>query len=129
MRVSPSRREIPSEIIAEARRIDMAQLAGRDVHLTRDKSRWIGLCPFHADKTPSLVVFTQTNSFHCFGCSADGDPIRWVMAMQRLSFPRAVAFLMADQGAHQKCTTATGSVRDEKAGPEEISFVDLGSSG
>lgn len=53
----------------------------------------VGRCPFHEDDTPSFVVTPGKNLFHCFGCSAAGGPIDWVMKRQGMSFRHAVEWL------------------------------------
>lgn len=50
-------------------------------------------CPIHKDKSPSLHVYTNTNSWHCFGCGAGSTPIDFVMASQGLDFKEAVKYL------------------------------------
>ncbi|MCF6179039.1 MAG: CHC2 zinc finger domain-containing protein, partial [Geopsychrobacter sp.] len=55
-------------------------------------------CPFHDDKTPSLVVTPSKNLFHCFGCDAAGSVIDWVMKREGISFRRAVEILQNDIG-------------------------------
>jgi DNA primase len=52
----------------------------RGIDLVRHGADWIGRCPFHADKTPSLVVSPAKNLWHCLGaCQIGGGPIDWVM--------------------------------------------------
>ena len=63
------------------------------VTLKRAGSRLVGLCPFHSEKTPSFTVFTDTNSYHCFGCGAGGDVITFVMAAENLDYLGAREFL------------------------------------
>lgn len=63
------------------------------VTLKRAGSRLVGLCPFHSEKTPSFTVFTDTNSYHCFGCGAGGDVITFVMAAENLDYLGALEFL------------------------------------
>ena len=53
----------------------------------------VGRCPFHEDDTPSFVVTPAKNLFHCFGCTAAGGPIDWVMKRQGMSFRHAVEWL------------------------------------
>jgi DNA primase catalytic core len=53
----------------------------------------VGLCPFHADDTPSLTITPDKNLFHCFGCGAAGGPIDWVMKKNGVSFRHAVELL------------------------------------
>jgi DNA primase len=57
---------------------------------------YVACCPFHDDKTPSLVVTPAKNLFHCFGCSAAGGVIDWVMKMRGISFRHAVELLKSD---------------------------------
>lgn len=56
----------------------------------------IGLCPFHEDSEPSLVVTPAKNLWHCFGCQIGGGPIDWVMKFKAISFRHAVELLRAD---------------------------------
>ena len=63
------------------------------VTLKRAGSRLVGLCPFHSEKTPSFTVFTDTNSYHCFGCGAGGDVITFVIAAENLDYLGALEFL------------------------------------
>lgn len=58
--------------------------------LKRISKRLVGLCPFHKEKTPSFTIFTETNSFHCFGCKESGDVITFMMKSNNLKFPEAV---------------------------------------
>lgn len=51
------------------------------------------VCPFHKDKTPSLKVYSKTNSFYCFGCGAGGSAVNFVMLYQHCSFKEAVNFI------------------------------------
>ena len=56
----------------------------------------IGRCPFHEDKTPSLVITPNTNLYHCFGCGAAGSVIDWVMKCRNVAFRKAVDMLRED---------------------------------
>ena len=58
----------------------------------------MGLCPFHNEKTPSLVVVEEKGFFHCFGCGAHGDLMVFVMRRENLSFPRAVERVAKELG-------------------------------
>lgn len=55
--------------------------------------RFVGLCPFHAEKTPSMMVYTSTQSFYCFGCGAGGDVISFIMKIENLEYIEALKFL------------------------------------
>ncbi len=66
----------------------------RGVALVRQGADWIGRCPFHEDKTPSLVVSPAKNLWHCMGaCQIGGGPIDWVMKAEGVSFRHAVELL------------------------------------
>lgn len=68
-------------------------VAAHDVKLRATGRRYMGRCPFHADDRPSLVVYPDTQSFHCFGCGASGDVIDFVRRQHGLDFRGAVDFL------------------------------------
>ena len=73
----------------------LAESAG--IALKRHGADLVGLCPFHDDKTPSLVITSKTNLWHCFGaCQAGGSVIDWVMKVEGVSFRHAVELLQND---------------------------------
>ena len=76
----------------------MRQLAeAHGVELAGQGANLIGRCPFHADRTPSLVITPEKNLWHCLGaCQAGGGPIDWVMRANGVSFRHAVELLRAD---------------------------------
>lgn len=69
---------------------DIVDLVGRAVKLKRAGTNWVGLCPFHNEKSPSFNVRPSTNSYHCFGCGAGGNAFRFVMEHDGLTFMEAV---------------------------------------
>ena len=89
----------PPQFIDELRtRTGLADVVGRKVKLTRRGREFVGLCPFHNEKTPSFTLNEEKGFFHCFGCGAHGDAIGFVMRADGLSFPEAVERLAADAG-------------------------------
>jgi DNA primase len=78
--------------------VDIVDLVGRFVSLRKAGAHWKGLCPFHAEKTPSFTVNPQKGIFHCFGCGVGGDAFGFVMRQDRLSFPEAVRALAKSAG-------------------------------
>ena len=89
----------PPQFIDELRaRTGLAGLIGRKVKLTRRGREFVGLCPFHNEKTPSFTINEDKGFFHCFGCGAHGDGIGFVMRADGLSFPEAVEKLAAEAG-------------------------------
>jgi len=69
---------------------DIVQVIGDVVELKKAGARYSGLCPFHAEKTPSFSVNPQGQFYHCFGCGESGDVFSFVMKYNRLSFPEAL---------------------------------------
>ena len=73
------------QILDEIRaRLDIVELVGQVVNLKRAGQHWKGLCPFHAEKTPSFTVNPKRGIFHCFGCGAGGDAFGFIMRHDRL---------------------------------------------
>lgn len=69
---------------------DIVELVGRYVKLRRAGTNFVGLCPFHNEKTPSFNVSPSRNSYHCFGCGAGGTAIGFLMQHDGMTFVEAV---------------------------------------
>jgi len=78
--------------------VDVVDLVGRFVNLRKAGQNYKGLCPFHAEKTPSFMVNPKKGIFHCFGCGVGGDAFGFLMRQDRLSFPEAVRVLAKQAG-------------------------------
>ena len=90
---------IPQEYIQEVvRRNDIEEVIGQYVHLRRRGRTLSGLCPFHNEKTPSFVVYPDTQSFYCFGCGAAGDVINFVRKYNNLGYVESVKQLASRVG-------------------------------
>ncbi|MEG9861183.1 MAG: DNA primase [Parvularculales bacterium] len=84
-------------------RISLRDVVGQRVQWDRVKSNptrrdWWACCPFHQEKTPSFHVDENRNRYHCFGCGASGDVVRFVMETENLRFPEAVERLASEAG-------------------------------
>lgn len=79
-------------------RTSLSALVGKTVKLTRAGREMRGCCPFHNEKTPSFYVNDDKGFYHCFGCSAHGDAIRWMTDQRGLPFMDAVKELAAVAG-------------------------------
>ena len=79
-------------------RADIVEVVGARVTLKRAGSNYKGLCPFHGEKTPSFIVTPARGTYHCFGCSAHGTAIGFLMAYDNLEFPEAVEALAEMMG-------------------------------
>lgn len=90
---------IPEHIIDEIRNAaDIAEVVSSYVNLKRAGNLYTGLCPFHAEKTPSFKVNPERRIFHCFGCGVGGNVFRFLMLQKGISFPEAVAELAERYG-------------------------------
>ncbi|MBR5495821.1 MAG: DNA primase, partial [Oscillospiraceae bacterium] len=72
---------------------DIESIISSYVNLSRDGRNKKCLCPFHSEKTASMVVYSNTQSFYCFGCGAGGDVITFIMKIENLSYIEAIRFL------------------------------------
>jgi DNA primase len=77
---------------------DLVALASEHLALKRVGKRFVGLCPFHSEKTPSFSVNPELNLFYCYGCQASGDAITFVREVEHLDFVDAVERLASRAG-------------------------------
>ncbi|MBK9133684.1 MAG: DNA primase [Betaproteobacteria bacterium] len=102
---------IPQGFIDELlSRTDIGAVIGRHVELKKSGANLMGLCPFHAERSPSFSVTPSKGFYHCFGCGAGGDAIRFLVEHLGLSFVEAVRDL---------AQAANMVVPEEHASPEE----------
>lgn len=83
-------------------RINIVELISEYVTLSKKGKNYMGLCPFHSEKTPSFSVSEDKGLFHCFGCGASGNTIGFVMKIHNFDFPEAVEFLAEKYGIEIK---------------------------
>lgn len=79
-------------------RLDLVEVVGDYVKLRKAGKSFVGLCPFHQEKTPSFSVSRERQTYHCFGCGAGGDVFRFLMEMEGWTFPQALEVLSARTG-------------------------------
>lgn len=79
-------------------RISIAEIIGEKVKLTKRGREYLGLCPFHHEKTPSFTINESKGFYHCFGCGAHGDIVRFLMDSEGLPFIEAVKKLASRVG-------------------------------
>ncbi len=78
--------------------VDIVDLVSGYVSLRKTGRNWVGLCPFHSEKTPSFSVNADKQIFHCFGCGAGGDAFKFLELQEGLNFPEAVRKLAERSG-------------------------------
>jgi DNA primase len=79
-------------------RINIVDLVGEYVRLTKAGTTWKGLCPFHNEKSPSFMVNEEKQFWHCFGCAKGGDVFAFVMEIESLGFREALILLAEKTG-------------------------------
>jgi DNA primase len=90
---------------------DIVRVVGEYVRLKKSGANFTGLCPFHAEKSPSFAVHPTKQIYHCFGCGVGGDVFKFVMEMEKCSFPEAIRIVA------EKCGIAVP--RPKERSPEE----------
>ena len=93
----------------------LSALIGKTVKLTKAGREFKGCCPFHNEKTPSFYVNDDKSFYHCFGCSAHGDAIRWMTEQQGLPFIDAVKELAQAAGMEMPAQDRQSVERAERA--------------
>lgn len=103
---------IPHETVSEihdAARIE--EVVGEYVSLKRRGANYIGLCPFHNEKTPSFIVSPAKGIFKCFGCGKAGDSVRFIMEHEHCSYPEAL---------HQLADKYNIKIEERELSPEDL---------
>src|ERR1700682_4251761 len=90
---------------------DIVRVVGEYVPLKKSGQNFTGLCPFHAQKSPSFAVHPTKQIYHCFGCGVGGDVFKLVMEMEKCAFPEAIRIVA------EKCGIAIP--RPKERSPEE----------
>jgi len=117
---------IPEETIAQIReRTDVVSFVGEYVTLRRAGTSHKGLCPFHAEKTPSFHVNPSRQMFHCFGCGASGDVVGFLMRIEGIPFPEAARRLAERAGIEMPTLDARedGEIRRARERKERLTSL------
>jgi DNA primase len=106
----------PPAFLDELRfRVPLAQVVGRKVKLTRAGREWKGCCPFHNEKTPSFYINEEKQFYHCFGCGAHGDVIKFLTENEGLPFMEAIKQLAGEAGLDVPEETPEERAKAERA--------------
>jgi DNA primase len=95
---------VDEDVAAVRQGIDFVALVSQYAQLKRVGRRWMGLCPFHAEKSPSFSVNAEDGLWYCFGCQASGDAITFVRQIEHLDFVASVEWLAARSGVTLRYT-------------------------
>ncbi len=91
--------KIPEDLIQQIREaVDITELIGAHVQLKKRGKTFLGLCPFHQEKTPSFSVDPDRGFYHCFGCGEGGNAFTFLMKTEGIGFPEAVRVLAEKTG-------------------------------
>jgi len=107
--------------------LDVVDVVGNYVELKKSGTNFKGLCPFHDEKSPSFMVSPSKQIYHCFGCSAGGDSIKFVMEYEKLSYPEAIEKLASQYNITLNYTKGSGVAQTSSRVLEQIQawFVKL----
>ena len=97
---------------------DIVDLVSEHVQLTRRGRNFLGLCPFHEEKTPSFSVNPDRQFYHCFGCGVGGDVFKFIQEIDRVTFVEAVKFLAERAGI--ALPERSGPSREETEAADEL---------
>lgn len=108
-------KQIPRETIEEIRaRNDIADVIGSYLSLRNAGTRFKALCPFHKEKTPSFTVSPDRQIYHCFGCGAGGDVIRFIQEYEKVDFMTALQMLADRAGMDLEFEESPGGGADRR---------------
>jgi len=94
--------------------IDIVDVIGSFIELRKAGANYKANCPFHGEKTPSFVVSPSKQIYHCFGCGVGGDSIKFVMELEKLSYPEAIEKLASMNNFSLTYTKGSSDYSDAK---------------
>ena len=112
---------IPQSFIQQLlQQCDIEDVIASYVTLRSEGSRKKALCPFHSEKTPSFIVYPNTQSFYCFGCGAGGDVITFIRRIENLDYVEAVKLLAQRAGM-----TVPEDAESDRAGKLKVRILEI----
>src|SRR5947199_4634244 len=101
-------------------RIDILEVVGGFVRLKKRGANYLGLCPFHNEKTPSFTVSPSKEIFKCFGCGKSGNTISFLMEHEKLSYAEALRWLANKYNVEIEETELTDEVKQQQQAAESL---------
>jgi DNA primase len=115
---------IPDDIIEEIKtKADIVELVSEYVTLKKAGRNFLGLCPFHKEKTPSFTVSRDKQMFYCFGCGEGGHVFTFLMKMSNMTFPEAARHLARKTGTVIPERAMTNQERQQYGIREQINHI------
>ena len=99
----------------------LSDVISKTVNLSKKGTDFIGLCPFHNEKTPSFTVSNDKGFYHCFGCGAHGDVISFIMEKESIDFKEAIKILASEAGIN----ISDYSFKNKKISKEELKLKEI----
>ena len=104
-------------------RIDILDVVGAFVKLKRRGSNYLGLCPFHNEKTPSFTVSPSKELYKCFGCGRSGNAVSFVMEHEKYSYPEALRWLANKYGIEIEETFQSDEQRQQMQAADSLYII------
>lgn len=101
--------------------VNIVDIIGETVALTKTGRNFLGLCPFHGEKTPSFNVVEEKQFYHCFGCGKSGDVFKFIEDFHGVSFTDAVA-IVAEKAGYQLDVSPSFQHEEKKANPHQVLY-------
>ncbi len=106
-------------------RIDILDVVGNFVKLKKRGANYLGLCPFHNERTPSFTVSPSKEIFKCFGCGKSGNTISFIMEHEKLSYVEALRWLAARYNIEVEETESTPEQKLQQQTSESLHIINL----
>ncbi|RYZ21662.1 MAG: DNA primase [Chitinophagaceae bacterium] len=104
-------------------RVDVLDIVGNFVRLKRRGANYLGLCPFHNERTPSFTVSPAKGIYKCFGCGKSGNSISFVMEHEKFSYVEALRWLAARYNIEVQETAVSQEVREQQQAAESLHII------
>ncbi len=82
--------------LISALEVPIVEIVGTETELRIRGNRLFGLCPLHRERSPSFVIYSETNTFYCFGCNQGGNAITFIKLKHGFNFKEAIKYLVGD---------------------------------
>src|SRR2546426_12184327 len=113
----------PSTIQQILSRIDIIEIISSFVKLKKRGTNYIGLCPFHNEKTPSFTVSPTKEIYKCFGCGKSGNAIGFVMEHEKYTFVEALKWIAARYNIEIEETETSPEVKQQQQAAESLFII------
>src|SRR3954468_17595267 len=113
----------PQTIQQITNRIDIIDVVGEFVKLKKRGANYLGLCPFHGEKTPSFTVSPSKEIYKCFGCGRSGNTITFLMDHEKYSYVEALRWLANRYNVEIEETQVTDEVKQQQQAAESLHVI------